>query len=320
VARLRVAFVGLPLAALLLAADGHDVVYAGICRDRAPGTRRLRARLGRGRVFVKPSLTAHADRVRALAPDVVVSWFWTRKVPASFREAARLAAFGVHPSLLPRHRGGDPYFAAIDAGDTVTGVTAHLLEDAYDTGHVLGRRALTLDPSWSAWRLAKRLDRPSLSLLREVTRAYAEGRPPTPEPQDEALATEAGLLSEEDLELDLSMTAEQLARRVRAASPYPGAYLFVGEALLTIVRAEATPAAPHGLQPGEIAVDPGGAAIVKTRDGGLRLLAARLADDDDDAPDEAGEREPGPERELDRGEIADLVRALARGGEERRFP
>ncbi|HRG98320.1 MAG TPA: formyltransferase family protein [Polyangiaceae bacterium] len=307
-ARLRVAFVGLPLAALLLAADGHDVVYAGICRKGALGTRRLRATLGRGRVFVKPNLDAHAERVRALEPDLVVSWFWTSKVPPAFRQAARLAAFGVHPSLLPRHRGGDPYFAAIDLGDAVTGVTAHLLEDAYDTGHILGRRELALDPSWSAWRLAKRLDRPSLGLLREVARAYAEGRPPTPEPQDEALATEAGLLAEEDLELDLSMTAERLARRVRAASPYPGAYLFVGEALLTVVRAEATAAAPRGLRPGEITVDADGFAIVKTRDGGLRLLAARLADDDDD--------EPARERELDRREIAELVRALARGGEE----
>ncbi len=304
--RLRVAFVGLPLAALLLAADGHDVVYAGICRAGAPGTRRLRATLGRGRVFVKPNLAAHADRVRALAPDLVVSWFWTSKVPAAFRQAARLAALGVHPSLLPRHRGGDPYFAAIDRDDAVTGVTAHLLEDAYDTGDIVGRRELVLDPSWSAWRLAKRLDRPSLALLREVTRAYAEGHPPTPEPQDESLATEAGLPSEDDLELDLSMPAVRLARRVRAASPYPGAYLFVGEALLTIVRAEATAAAPRGLAPGEIAVDPGGCAVVQTRDGGLRLLAARLADDDDAAR----------ERELDRGEIAELVRALARGGEE----
>lgn len=311
--RLRVAFVGLPLAALLLAADGHDVVYAGICRKSAPGTRRLRAKLGRGRVFVKPDLEAHAERARALAPDLVVSWFWTTKIPRAFREAARLAAFGVHPSLLPRHRGGDPYFAAIDGGDAVTGVTAHLLEEAYDTGHILGRRELALDPTWSAWRLAKRLDRPSLALLRDVVRAYAEGRPPAPKTQDESLATEAGLLTEDDLELDLSMPAERLARRVRAASPFPGAYLFLGDTLLTVVRAEAA-AAPSGLRVGEVAVDRAGSAVVKTGDGGLRLLAARLADEHDDGDGD------GDERELGQDAIAELVRALAHGGEERRFP
>ncbi len=37
---LRIAFVGLPIAALLLARDGHEMVGAGVCREGARGTRR----------------------------------------------------------------------------------------------------------------------------------------------------------------------------------------------------------------------------------------------------------------------------------------
>ena len=146
-AGLRIAFLGLPLAALLLARDGHEIVLAGICRRGAPGTRRLRALLGDARVDVKPALSqAYLRRVRAAKPDLVVSWFWTTKIPPELVALAPMGGFGVHPSLLPRWRGPDPYFWAIDAGDRETGVTAHRLDAEYDTGALLASRALVIEP------------------------------------------------------------------------------------------------------------------------------------------------------------------------------
>src|SRR5258708_984694 len=99
---MKIAFVGLPLAAVLLRADGHEIVWAGICRKEAIGTRRLTRAIGRENVAIVPDLARVAAAVRERSPDLVVSWFWTRKVPASFRAVARLGAIGVHPSLLPR--------------------------------------------------------------------------------------------------------------------------------------------------------------------------------------------------------------------------
>ena len=66
-------------------------------------------------------------------------------------EVAPLGAIGVHPSLLPRHRGPDPYFWAIESGDLETGVTAHRLEEEYDTGAILAQRRLAIDASWNSW-------------------------------------------------------------------------------------------------------------------------------------------------------------------------
>ena len=93
---MRLAFVGLPLAALLLARDGHEIVWAGICRKDALGLRRLTRLLGKERVRVVPDLEKHAGAVKALAPELVVSWFWTKKVPRVFRETAPLGAIGVN--------------------------------------------------------------------------------------------------------------------------------------------------------------------------------------------------------------------------------
>src|SRR5262249_16959750 len=86
----RIAFVGLPLAGLLVARDGHEIVWAGICRRDAIGTRRLRALLGENRVVVVPDLSRNANVIRAAKPDLVVSWFWTKNIPRSVREAASL--------------------------------------------------------------------------------------------------------------------------------------------------------------------------------------------------------------------------------------
>jgi methionyl-tRNA formyltransferase len=290
----KLAFVGLPLAALLLSEDGHDVVWAGICRRDAIGLRRLRKRLGKENVLIVPDLAKVADAVRAKEPDLVVSWFWTRKVPASFRAIAKEGAIGVHPSLLPRHRGPDPYFWAIDAGDAETGVTAHVLDDEYDTGAILGHRALAIDPSWNAWTLAKRLDRPSLALLRDTVRAHASGTPPAPMPQDETQATDAPQPTDDDLELRWSWSAERIARRVRAASPWPGAFTAIGDATVTVTRVRATTDYPRVLEPGEAAVRKDGVAIVRAADGAIELLAGRIDEDDD-------------ERELDVRALAALV-------------
>ena len=287
---MKIAFFGLPLAALLLHADGHSLVYAGICRREALGVRRVRRVLGRAvRMVPDMSEADEVARVRAAKPDLVVSWFWTKRLPMGVLKLA--PAFGVHPSLLPRHRGPDPYFWAIDRGDPETGVTAHVLAREYDTGAILATRKIAIEPSWDAWTLAKKLDRPSLATLREVVRRFADGDPPTPRAQPKRGVTEAPSPTDDDLELRWRWSAERIVRRVRAAAPWPGAFTDVGGRTLAIVRAKVTDRFPRALRPGEAAVVDG-AAVVRAGRGAVRLTLAR--DDEDEV-------------ELDQAALAALI-------------
>jgi methionyl-tRNA formyltransferase len=283
---LKIAFFGLPLAALLLNADGHDLVYAGICRRSVIGTRRLKKKLG-ARVSIVPNLADEkvSEKIRKTKPDLLVSWFWTKKIPKAILDVAPLGAIGIHPSLLPRHRGPDPYFWAIDSGDEKTGVTAHYLDEEYDTGKILAQRELAIDPSWNGWTLAKKMDRPSLALLRQIVGDFAAGKIPKGRAQDEALATEAPAPTDDDLEISFQWPAEKIVRRVRAASPWPGAFFYLGdgddEAMVTLVDAAVTKKFPQALLPGEAAVVDGD-VVVRVADHAIRLISARMDDHAED--------------------------------------
>ena len=274
---MRIAFLGLPLAALLLARDGHEIAYAGVLPER--GLRRLRGRIGARRVYVTPDLGTDAAvaNLRNARADLLVSWFWPKQIPAAVLALA--TPVGVHPSLLPKLRGPDPYFWTIDAGDATTGVTAHLLEPEYDTGPILGQRTLAVDPRWNAWRLARALDRPSLALLRETVRAYADGNPPAARTQDEAQATPAPQPTEDELALRWTWPAERIERRIRAAAPWPGAWTEIGDEVVIVVAARVTVDYPRALAPGEAAVRRDGIAVVRAGDGALELLEGRAEDD-----------------------------------------
>jgi methionyl-tRNA formyltransferase len=261
----------------------------------------LRALLGDERVETKPALgKAYLRRVREARPDLVVSWFWTTKIPPELVALAPMGAFGVHPSLLPRWRGPDPYFWAIDTGDSATGVTAHRIAADYDTGAALGRRIVAIEPSWNAWQLARALDGPSLALLRELAARLARGERLEETTQDEATVTEAPAPSDELLEIDWRMPAERIVRRVRAAAPYPGAWTFIGEAAVVVTRAEAVER-PRGLEPGEGEMRDG-RAVIAASTGGIALLEGRIVGDDD------------VERPADVGAFAELLSRAGPGG------
>ncbi len=254
--------------------------HAAICRKDAEGLSELRARLGDARVSVLPEVTrAWVQRVAPEGVDLLVSWFWTRKLSAEVIACARLGTLGVHPSLLPRHRGPDPVFHAIDAGDTLTGVTAHTLGEEYDVGAVYTQRELAIEEHWNGWELSLALDVPSLALFREVCMQFSMGPSPRARPQNEGLATMAPALEDAALELDPTWAKSRALRRIRAAAPWPGAWVWAGEELLTLVQAKDAQRSFEGVAPGTVVVW-GHHVYLTTSDGSLQVVLARVGESD----------------------------------------
>jgi methionyl-tRNA formyltransferase len=283
---LKIAYFGLPLGALLLSRDGHDLATVVLSPVEAPGRRRLQRRAPHLIDALSghegdSDLEARIDAAMSSEPvDLLVSWFWTRKLPARWLARARLGGVGAHPSLLPRHRGPNPYFWAIDQGDERTGVTLHRLTEEYDDGKLLAARDLLVGDR-DAWQLARALDRPSLSLLRESVARLARGERLPEAEQDEALATWAPEPSGEELRVDFGWTTERALRRIRALSPTPGLALEVAGVPLFVTRAVRAESFIEALLPGEAHLSE--ALVLRTSDGGVKVTRAFFPELDTDA-------------------------------------
>jgi len=308
---LKVGYFGLPLGAHLLLRDGHELDPCVLSPLPAPGRRRVTRRIAPASLLdalgaPRSELNAQIEHALARAqPDLIVSWFWTRLLPAAWLNAAAHGGIGVHPSLLPRHRGPNPYFWSIDSGDREAGVTLHTLAPEYDTGTILLQRAISVGER-NSWQLARALDRPSLALLREGVGRFARSHPPTPTAQDEQAATWAPEPTGRELSVDWAWSTARVLQRIRAISPVPGLAVEIGELRFFVTRAKPANDFVRALSAGEAAViGQPGTLVIRTGDGAIAVERALL---DDSADNETEDDDPNAEpSELDRHELAEAV-------------
>lgn len=187
---------------------------------------------------------AFADEIASVAPDLIVVVAF-KILPAAVFTQARLGAFNLHGSLLPKYRGAAPIQRAVMAGEATTGATTFLLKETVDTGSILRTVETPIGPDETAGDVAARLQQLGADLVVETARGLLGGTL-APRPQDDALASPAPKLFRDEGRLDPARPALDLHRHARGFSPAPGAWLALpdGKALkvLRTQRGEATPA------------------------------------------------------------------------------
>jgi len=250
------------------------VVYCGTPADAVPALRALvearydvalvvtqpDRRRGRGSDLVPSPVKAAADtlglpvrtperareveaEVRALDVDVGVVVAFGQLLPVPLLEATRLGFVNVHFSLLPRWRGASPVERAILAGDRETGVCVMRLEEGLDTGPVYACDRTPIAPEETAGELRTRLVGIGSDLL---VRTLPRIETSTPVPQVGEV-TYAAKLTVEEFRIDPAASATDLARRVRAGNPRPGAWAQVERRRVKVLRAHVR-ADPHPRQ------------------------------------------------------------------------
>ncbi len=178
------------------------------------------------------------EGLRRLAPDVIVVAAFGQILRREVLELPRFGCINVHASLLPRHRGASPVAAAILAGDQETGVTIMLMDEGLDTGQILAQRSIAIAPDDTTGTLSEKLSHLGAALLLETLPRWLAGAL-TPQPQDDAQATQTRLLKKEDGIINWQLPAQALARQVRAYTPWPGTATTWRGKTLKILRAAA---------------------------------------------------------------------------------
>ena len=171
-------------------------------------------------------------------PDVLVVVAYGLILPPVALAMPRLGCVNIHASLLPRWRGAAPIQRAILAGDTETGITVMQMEAGLDTGPMILKRPIPIEPDDSCASLHDRLANLGASTLLEALDCLANGTAAA-EPQPHAGVTYAAKIEKSESRIDWTARAIEIERQVRAFNPWPIAEtLYEGEQL-RVLRAKA---------------------------------------------------------------------------------
>jgi len=223
-------------------------------------------------------------QLRELQPELIAVAAYGQILPQSILDLPRFGCLNVHTSLLPKYRGAAPIQRAILNDETETGVTIMKMDAGLDTGDMLAREETPIHPADNSQTLHDRLAQIGADLLVRTIPEYVAGKI-QPRPQPAEGVTHAAKIKKSDGQMDWRQPARTCWNRVRALTPWPGAFTFLQRQpqplLLKIWSAEV---APQPGTPGEIlradkngiVVGCGDASLgvlILQREGGRRMTA-----------------------------------------------
>ena len=199
------------------------------------------------------------------AADVMVVAAYGLILPQVVLDIPRHGCLNIHGSLLPRWRGAAPIQRAIEAGDKESGVVIMQMEAGLDTGPMLLTESLSITDDDTAASLHDKLAAQGARLIVDALARLPELQAV---PQPEEGVTYAHKIEKAEAAIDWNLSAEQLARRIRAFNPFPGATAKHGELLLKCWQAK--PTAGQG-EPGQVLAADGNGVVVACGSGALCL-------------------------------------------------
>ena len=213
--------------------------------------------------------------LRDMQPDVIVVVAFGQILPKEILDIPRLGCVNVHASLLPKFRGAAPIQWSIIDGEEVTGVTTMLMDVGLDTGDMLLKAEIPIDPKETGGSLHDKLAAVGGELL-EKTLIGLEAGTIVPEKQDDSQAGEyARMLDKELGHIDFNQPAVVIERLIRGLNPWPSAYTYIDGKTLKIWEAEVLDR-NYGCEYGEVAEVTRNCLIIQTGIGALSVKSVQL--------------------------------------------
>lgn len=154
-----------------------------------------------------------------LNADLVIVATWAEKIKKPIINLPKIATINVHPALLPKYRGPNPYLQAIKHLEKESGVTFHLMDENFDTGAILHQKHVEIKPDDTGAELRSRTAKAAregiCELINELDKEII-----IPVAQDENRASYFPQISEDDVMLDFSKSAEEVSAHIRAFHPW----------------------------------------------------------------------------------------------------
>jgi len=178
------------------------------------------ARYGVPRVFIDRMTDDELAPLRDLEPDLILVGGFAIILKQPILHLPEYGCINCHSSLLPYHRGPNPFTAAILAGDDLTGVTFHQMDEGIDTGPIVKQYEVTIRPDETAGSLYERCCEIARAKVCDVVDAIENAGGITGAAQNPDAGSYKKKLEGDDLFLDWTDPAEYLERKIRACNPF----------------------------------------------------------------------------------------------------
>lgn len=157
--------------------------------------------------------------------DLIIVGTWKEKLSKETFNIPTIATVNVHPSLLPKYRGPNPYMQTILHGEKYSGVTIHLVNEGYDEGPILKQEKVEILEADTSNELRERTVRIARNLVTEFI-SDLNNKMLMPITQSEKYATYFPNISGDERMLDFTMqTSDNISRTIRALHPFLPCYI-----------------------------------------------------------------------------------------------
>lgn len=183
-----------------------------------------------------PNAPEFVDRIAALKPDFLFSFYFRYMFKPPLLAVARRGALNMHGSLLPKYRGRVPVNWAIIHGERETGASLHYMEAKPDAGDLVDQQAVPILPDDTAIEVFNKVTLAAEMVLDRNLPALVAGKAPR-RPLDLKASSYFSRRGPEDGRIDWRQPAKAVHNLVRAvAPPYPGAFSTADGKPLRILR------------------------------------------------------------------------------------
>lgn len=212
------------------------------------------------------------DRIKTMAPDFIFSFYYRNLLNDNILNRARLGAFNLHGSLLPKYRGRAPLNWALVNGEKETGVTLHRMVKRADAGAIVAQQRVAIEEQDNALTLHRKLVDCAAQLLQLALPAMKLGEIAAI-PQDHSQATVVGRRTPEDGRIQWEQSAQSINNLVRAVTdPWPGAFAFAGTVKFVVWKGRVHADAPKAKPGTVISVEP---FLIACGEGALEVVTGQ---------------------------------------------
>lgn len=177
------------------------------------------------------------EKIKDIGPDFIIVAAFGQILKKEILSIPKYGCINVHASLLPKYRGAAPINWSIISGENTTGITIMEMDEGLDTGHMLNKISIAIEPLDDYPSLHDKLSKAGGDILIQTLMEIVAGNVKR-EVQDDSLSSYAPMIFRDTGEIDWNKSANDIVNKIRGLKPWPTAHTIYKDDIVKIHLAQ----------------------------------------------------------------------------------